>query len=321
MLKVKNLHTYFDLENSLVKAVEGVSFSLQRGEVLGLVGESGCGKSVTAYSLVRLIDSPGKIKEGEVIFEKKDLLKIQEKLLRKIRGKEIAFIFQEPHAALDPVYTVGYQIAETIKVHNKGLKKKQINERVLSLLAKVGIKDPQAKVKSYPHKISGGEAQRVMIAQALSCNPKILIADEPTTALDVTVQEKIINLFKKLKKESNFSLIFITHDLALCSQLADRIAVMYAGQIVEIAPLEKIVKKPLHPYTEALFLSLPQGQKKKNKLKVIQGDVPSAGFKPQGCFFHPRCAKKVNECQRTRPKLKQVEPGHWARCVRIKEKG
>lgn len=320
ILEVKNLHTYFYLEESLLKAVEGVSFNLKKGEVLGLVGESGCGKSVTAYSIIKLIEKPGEIKTGEVIFEGKDLLKLGAKSLGKIRGKEVALIFQEPHAALNPVYTVGYQIEETIKTHNRNIKKRQAEERALSLLKKVGIKNPEAKLRSYPHNLSGGEAQRVMIAQALSCGPKILIADEPTTALDVTVQAKIIELFKRLKQEENFSLIFITHDLALCSQLADRIAVMYAGQIVELASLDKIIKNPLHPYTKALFLALPQKGKEKEKLISIAGDVPDADNKPKGCFFHPRCQVKKEGCSKNKPDLREVKPGHWARCVKEVER-
>ncbi len=315
ILEVKNLHTYFNLENSLVKAVEGVSFNLRKGEVLGLVGESGCGKSVTAYSLINLINPPGEVRNGEVIFEKNNLLNQSEKKMCKTRGNDISFIFQEPHAALNPVYTVGYQVAETIKAHNKKMKNQQIKKKTIDLFKKVGIKDPEIKVKSYPHNLSGGEAQRVMIAQSLSCNPKILIADEPTTALDVTVQAKIIQLFKKLKNEENFSLIFITHDLALCAQLADRIAVMYAGQIVELADLGKITKRPLHPYTKALFLSLPLKGEEKKKLKLIKGDVPEADKKPNGCFFHPRCELSQAICQKENPELKEVEPGHWVRCL------
>ncbi len=315
ILQVRNLHTYFYLENSVVKAVEGVSFDLGKGEVLGLVGESGCGKSVTAYSLIKLIDKPGRIKKGEVIFKGKDLLKINEKFLPKIRGKDISIIFQEPHAALSPVYTVGYQIEETIRAHNRNMGGKQLKEKVLELLVKVEIKDPYAKIKSYPHNLSGGEAQRVMIAQSLSCQPQIVIADEPTTALDVTIQAKVIGLFKKLKEEENFSLIFITHDLALCAQLADRIAVMYAGQIVEIASLDKIIKEPLHPYTKALFLSLPKKGKEKTKLQAIKGDVPEADKKPKGCFFYPRCNLGKNSCRENRPELKEIEPGHWVRCL------
>ncbi|MCF7874222.1 MAG: ABC transporter ATP-binding protein [Candidatus Omnitrophica bacterium] len=315
ILEVKNLSTCFDLEDSTIKAIEEVSFNLKKGEVLGLVGESGCGKSVTAYSIINLVDKPGQIKEGEVIFADKDLLKISQKQLRKIRGKDIALIFQEPHSALNPVYTVGFQIAETIKAHNKNIDQKDLKKKVEELFLKVGL-SPNKK-NSYPHNLSGGQAQRVMIAQSISCNPKILIADEPTTALDVTVQAKIIQLFKKLQKEENFSLIFITHDLALCSQIADRVAVMYAGQLVELASLDKIIKEPLHPYTQALFASLPQETKRKEKLKVIAGDVPDPGQKPKGCFFHPRCRIKTEECQRIMPQLEQVESNHWVRCIKI----
>ncbi len=315
ILEVKNLSTHFELENSIVKAVEGVSFNLKKGEVLGLVGESGCGKSVTAYSIVNLVDKPGQIKEGKVIFAEKDLLKMNQKQLQKIRGGEISLIFQEPHSALNPVYTVGFQIAETIRAHHKNIKQQDLKKRIEELLLKVGLKYDQKN--SYPHNLSGGEAQRVMIAQSLSCNPKILIADEPTTALDVTVQAKIIELFKKLQKEENFSLIFITHDLALCSQIADRVAVMYLGQLVELADLDMIIKEPLHPYTQALFASLPQRAKRKEKLKAIGGDVPDADEKPSGCFFNSRCKIKEDDCQNMRPKLTEVKEGHWVRCIKV----
>jgi oligopeptide/dipeptide ABC transporter ATP-binding protein len=318
ILQIKNLHTYFYLENSIVKAVEGVSFNLTRGEVLGIVGESGCGKSVAAYSIINLIDSPGKVVEGEVIFDKKDLLKINKNQLRHIRGKDISLIFQEPHAALNPVYTVGFQIAETIKAHSKNINQKDLKKRVEGLLLKVGLNSN--KKNNYPHNLSGGEAQRVMIAQSLSCNPKILIADEPTTALDVTVQAKIIELFKKLQKEENFSLIFITHDLALCSQIADRIAVMYAGQLVELASLAKIIKEPLHPYTQALFASLPQKERRKNNLAAIKGDVPDPGRKPKGCFFNPRCKIKEDNCLDQQSKLEEVKEGHWVRCFKREDR-
>jgi oligopeptide/dipeptide ABC transporter ATP-binding protein len=318
ILEVKNLHTYFYLENSILKAVEGVSFNLIKGEVLGMVGESGCGKSVTAYSIINLIDKPGKVEKGEVIFDKKDLLKISQNQLRYIRGKDISLIFQEPHAALNPVYTVGFQIAETIKAHHKNINQKDLKKRVEELLLKVGLSSD--KKNSYPHNLSGGEAQRVMIAQSLSCNPKILIADEPTTALDVTVQAKIIELFKKLQKEENFSLIFITHDLALCSQLADRVAVMYTGQLVELASLAKIIKEPLHPYTQALFASLPQKEKRKKRLATIGGDVPDPDRKPKGCFFNPRCKIKEDACRDKQPKLEEIEEGHWVRCFKREDR-
>ncbi|MCF7877413.1 MAG: ABC transporter ATP-binding protein [Candidatus Omnitrophica bacterium] len=319
ILEIKNLSTYFYLENSIVKAVEGISFNLRKGEVLGLVGESGCGKSVTAYSIINLIDKPGKVGKGEVIFDKKDLLKINQNQLRNIRGKDISLIFQEPHAALNPVYTVGFQIAETVKAHNKNIHQKDLKKRVEELLLKVGL-SPNKK-NSYPHNLSGGEAQRVMIAQSLSCNPKILIADEPTTALDVTVQAKIIKLFKKLQKEENFSLIFITHDLALCSQIADRVAVMYAGQLVELASLAKIIKEPLHPYTQALFGSLPQKERRKERLAAIGGDVPDPDRKPKGCFFGPRCKIKEKDCLDKQPKLEEVKEGHWVRCFKRGDRG
>lgn len=313
ILEVKGLHTYFYLENKVIKAVEGVSFNLKKGEVLGLVGESGCGKSVTAYSLLKLVGSPGKIESGRIIFDGKDVLSLGPKELTQVRGKKIGFVFQEPHSALNPVYNVEFQISETIKGHEKE-SKAEIKVRVLKLLESVGIKNPESKLRSYPHNLSGGEAQRVMVAQCLSCNPEILIADEPTTALDVTVQAKIIELFKSLKNKRNLSMIFITHDLALCSQIADRMAVMYAGEIVEIAGLSEIINNPVHPYTKALFASLPQKNREVKKLAPIKGEVPAADKKPQGCFFHPRCDFCQDVCGKRHFELKEKNSGHWVRC-------
>lgn len=314
ILEIKNLHTYFYSQNSVGKAVEGLNLLVERNEVLGLVGESACGKTVTAYSVMKLIQPPGKIVEGEIIFDGIDLLKLSPEQMRRIRGNKIAMIFQEPKASLNPLYTVGFQVAEAIKTHKKGLSKEEVNRLVLELFKKVGIPQPEIRVKDYPHNLSGGQAQRVMIAMGICCNPQILIADEPTTALDVTIQAQIMDLFAQLKQDKQFTLILITHNLALCSQIADRIAIMYAGRIVELATKEEIFSDPLHPYTQALFASIPKEGAYKEKLKVIEGAVPDPSFKPRGCYFHPRCPEKKEICLGEYPQFREVKPQHWVSC-------
>jgi len=316
ILEIKNLHTYFHTENSIIKAVEGLNFSVKKGEVLGLVGESACGKTVTAHSIIRLVQDPGKIVDGEIIFEGKNLLKASSNTIRRLRGKKISMIFQEPLAALHPLYTVGFQIAEAIKIHQKGVTKSQLQSQILELLKKVGISNPEIKIKDYLHNLSGGQAQRVMIAIAISCNPALLIADEPTTALDVTIQAQIMDLFMQLKKETDFTLILITHNLALCSEITDRTAIMYAGRIVELAKTKEILNNPLHPYTKALFSSLPRGQLHKVKLKTIEGTVPNPSAKPKGCHFHPRCPIKKEICTKSCPHFDEARPTHWVSCFR-----
>ncbi|MBU1134147.1 MAG: ABC transporter ATP-binding protein, partial [Candidatus Omnitrophica bacterium] len=243
ILEIKDLHTYFYTQGSVIKAVEGVSFSVKKGEVLGLVGESACGKSVTASSIMRLIAPPGEIVKGQIFFEGEDLLKLSSPCMRRLRGNKISMIFQEPQAALNPLYTIGFQIEEMIKIH-KNISKSQIRPLALELLRKVGVNPPEIRIKDYPHNLSGGQAQRVMIAMAISCNPALLIADEPTTALDVTIQAQIMELFAQLRQDFNFTLIFITHNLALCSQVATKVAIMYGGRIVELAPKDEIFTNP-----------------------------------------------------------------------------
>ncbi|UCC94512.1 MAG: ABC transporter ATP-binding protein [Candidatus Omnitrophota bacterium] len=319
ILEIKNLHTCFHMEDSTIKAVEGLSLSVKRGEVLGLVGESACGKTITAHSIMRLIQPPGEITNGQVLFEGKDLLKLSSEEMRMVRGAGIALIFQEPSAALNPLYTVGFQVAEAIKIHKKDVTKKELNSLVSKLLEKVGISNPEARVGDYPHNLSGGQAQRVMIAMALSCNPKLLIADEPTTALDVTIQAQIMDLFLQLQQETKFTLILITHNLALCTQIADRVAIMYAGKIVELATMSEIFAKPLHPYTRALLSSIPHGALQKNKLKVIEGAVPNPASKPKGCHFHPRCPIKKEMCTKEYPEYKEIKSAHEVSCFRANE--
>jgi len=315
ILEIKNLHTYFYTENLIIKAVEGLDLSVKKGEVLGLVGESACGKTITAHSIMRLVQPPGKIVDGEIIFEGKNLLKTSPNAMRKLRGRKISMIFQEPLAALHPLYTVGFQISEAIKIHQKGITKPRLPQ-ILELLKKVGISNPEIKIKDYLHNLSGGQAQRIMIAIAISCNPTLLIADEPTTALDVTIQAQIMDLFMQLKEDTNFTLVLITHNLALCSEITDRTAIMYAGRIVELAKTKEILTNPLHPYTKALFSSLPRGQLHKVKLKTIEGTVPNPSAKPKGCYFHPRCPIKKEMCIKGCPHFGKVKPAHWVSCFR-----
>lgn len=317
ILRIKNLHTYFFTENSTIKAVEGLNLWVERGEILGLVGESASGKTITAYSILRLIEPPGKIKQGEIIFEGRDLLKLTEQDMQRIRGSLVSIVFQEPQSSLNPLYSVGFQIAEMIKAHNKDAAK-DVDSQVLELLKKVEIDKPQLRIKDYPHSLSGGEAQRVMIAMAIACNPKLLIADEPTTALDVTVQAQIMQLFLKLKTISQFTLILITHDLRLCSWVADRVAVMYAGRIVELAESKELFNNPLHLYTKALLFSMPQDKISKDRFKTIQGQVPDAADKPRGCHFHPRCPKRDENCTQSYPDFVELKKGHWVSCFKAK---
>jgi len=318
ILEIKNLHTYFYTEDLIIKAVEGLSLSVKKGEVLGLVGESACGKTVTAHSVMRLIQPPGKIVKGQILFEGEDLLKLSQDNMRRLRGKTISIIFQEPWAALNPLYTIGFQIVETIKIHKNDITKRKLRHLALELLRKVGISQPEMRIKDYPHNLSGGQAQRGMIAMALSCSPKLLIADEPTSSLDVTIQAQIMDLFAQLIQEAKFTLILITHNLALCSQIANRVAIMYAGKIVELATIEEIFACPLHPYTQALFSSISQKESKEKKLKAIEGTVPDASSKPKGCHFHPRCPLKKEICINSYPEFIEIKPQHWVSCFMVR---
>ena len=316
LLEIKDLKTHFFTEDGVVKAVDGVDFEVYQGETLGIVGESGCGKSVTAFSILRLLDYPGKTVGGEVIFKGENLLKKTEDEMRGIRGKEIAIIFQEPMTALNPVLTVGFQISEALMMHFKIGKKEAINKSV-ELLKKVEIPMPEERANEYPHQLSGGMRQRAMIAMAMSCDPILLIADEPTTALDVTIQAQILDLMMALLREFNGSLIMITHDLGVIAEIADRIAIMYAGKVVEYADKKTIFHNPLHPYTLGLLTSIPRLDVEMKRLDVIPGIVPNPLHFPSGCKFNPRCRFATDRCKKEEPSLIKIEEGHLVRCWNV----
>lgn len=314
LIEVNNLKTYFYTEEGIVKAVDGVDFEIYPGETLGIVGESGCGKSVTSLSIMRLIESPpGKIVDGEIMYQGRDLTTLTQKQMRQIRGNEISMIFQEPMTSLNPVYTVGDQISEAILIH-KDVNRKQAMEESVEMLRKVGIPLPEQRVNEYPHQLSGGMRQRVMIAMALSCNPQLLIADEPTTALDVTIQAQILELMNDLKDRFDMSIMMITHDLGVIAEVADRVAVMYAGKIVEYTDVVTLFKDPKHPYTWGLMNSIPRLTKEVERLEAIPGVVPSPLNFPEGCKYHTRCSLADDECKEKEPEIEEVEPGHQVRC-------
>ncbi len=307
LLDIRNLSTYFYTSEGEVKAVDGVSFQINEGETLAVVGESGCGKSVTSLSVMRLIPwPPGKIVGGEILFNDQDILKMSDEEMQKIRGNEISMIFQEPMTSLNPVYSVGFQISEALELHQH-LSKAQAWEKSIEMLRLVGIPLPEKRVAEFPHQLSGGMRQRVMIAMALACNPRLLIADEPTTALDVTIQAQILDLLRKLKSELGMAILLITHDLGVVAEMAERVVVMYAGKVVEEADVVSIFHHPLHPYTEGLLESIPKLHGKSNeKLHVIEGIVPNPAHMPQGCRFSPRCPKASEQCYREEPPLQEV---------------
>ena len=315
LIQVKNLQTSFFTPEGEVRAIDGVSFEIGEGKTLGLVGESGCGKSVTSLSIMRLIASPpGKIVGGEILYRGKDLLKLNNEAMRKIRGNEISMIFQEPMTSLNPVFTVGNQIGEAIKLH-QGLGNKETRQKTIDMLRLVKIADPESRVDSYPHQLSGGMRQRVMIAMALSCNPALLIADEPTTALDVTIQAQILDLMKELRQRIGMALLLITHDLGVVAEQTDEVAIMYGGKIVERASTRAIFNRPFHPYTVGLLNSLPSvGGAKKKRLDAIPGVVPSPLHLPSGCRFRDRCPKAADLCAQHEPQLVEKEPGHAVAC-------
>lgn len=324
LLQVKNLRTYFYTEAGVVKAVDGVDFEVYPGEVLGIVGESGCGKSVTSLSIMRLIGQPGKIVEGEVIFNGTDLLKIPESEMVKVRGNSISMIFQQPQSALNPVFRAGEQIGEVLNIH-QDLGKEAGRKRAIELLKMVGIPEPERRAEAYPHELSGGQAQRVMIAMALACVPDLLIADEPTTALDVTIQAQILDLMRNLRENIGTSIILITHDLGVVAEMAERIAVMYAGQIVEQTDVRTLFKEPLHPYTQGLIGSIPILGKLKERLDVIPGSVPNLINMPPGCRFASRCRARIENnltiCTEKEPDLIHATQGHLVRCWLYQEHG
>jgi len=337
LLELKDLNIAFNTERGQIRPVRDVSYSIYPGQTLAVVGESGCGKSVTALSILRLIPTPpGKVLSGEVLMEGRDLLKLSEPEMRQVRGRDIAMIFQEPMTSLNPVYTIGEQIAEAVMLHQK-LNRKQAYEAAEEAMRDVGISDPGRRLYEYPHQMSGGMRQRVMIAMALSCKPKLLIADEPTTALDVTIQAQILELLRKLQREKGMSILLITHDLGVVAENADVVAVMYASRIVEYAPVEELFDHPLHPYTEGLLKSVPKLGAHSERLISIPGAVPNPAKFPAGCKFHPRCPrtrqaamapqaqtvevvtpeerfKVLNQCATQEPVLREILYNHWAAC-------
>jgi oligopeptide/dipeptide ABC transporter ATP-binding protein len=317
LLEVKGLYTSFQTRHGLVRAVDGIDFHVDRGEIMGLVGESGCGKSVTSLSIMRLVAKPGNVDAGEILFDGQDLLKLPSEEMRKIRGDRISMVFQQPTSSLNPVWTVGRQIEEVLRIH-RGMKGKAAWGRSLDLLRMVGIPDPERRLKAFPHEMSGGMAQRIMIAMALACEPELLIADEPTTALDVTIQAQILDLMRNLRDETGTAIILITHDLGVVAEMCDRVAVMYAGEIVEETDVVSLYREPLHPYTKGLIGSIPVVGVVKEELAVIPGNVPNLIDLPKGCRFAPRCLTRIEEsvdlALDVHPELRPVRPGHDVRC-------
>ncbi len=315
LLELRNLHTFFKTKKGIVKAVNGVSYEVEEGKTLGVVGESGCGKSISAMSILKLLDSNGYIADGQIFFEGRDLAEYSIKEMYKVRGNAISVIFQEPMTSLNPVFTIEYQLSEPFMIH-QGMSKKEAAAKCVEMLAMVQIPNPATVAKQYPHQLSGGMRQRVMIAMALACKPKVLIADEPTTALDVTIQAQILKLMNELKTSQNTSIIFITHDLGVINEMADDVVVMYCGQVVEKAPVKTIFSKGIlvHPYTRGLMASIPKLDDTKELLEVIPGNVPHPLALPEGCKFAPRCKYATEKCLKEEPTLEVVEEGHSIRC-------
>ncbi|MEA4883254.1 MAG: ABC transporter ATP-binding protein [Clostridia bacterium] len=320
-MEVRDLRTHFVSEDGVVPAVDGISLSVDRGQTLGIVGESGCGKSVTSLSVMRLIPNPpGRIVGGEILFKGEDLLKKSEAEMMHIRGNEISMIFQEPMTSLNPVFTVGDQIMETITLHQR-LRRKEARDKTIELLRLVGIPSPEKRVDDFPHQMSGGMRQRIMIAMALSCNPTLLIADEPTTALDVTIQAQILELMSELRERFGTAIMLITHDLGVIAETVDEVVVMYAGRIVERANVGSIFEKPAHPYTVGLLGSIPKLNERSERLQVIKGVVPSPFNMPKGCRFHPRCNWAQPICREQEPPLVDIKDDHEVRCWNAVERG
>jgi oligopeptide/dipeptide ABC transporter ATP-binding protein len=317
LLEVRGLRTSFYTRDGVVRAVDGIDFHVDRGEIMGLVGESGCGKSVTSLSIMRLVANPGRIEAGEVLFDGRDLLKISSEEMRKIRGDRISMVFQQPTSSLNPVAEAGKQIEEVLKIH-RNMKGKAAEARALELLRMVGIPDPERRLKAFPHELSGGMAQRIMIAMALACEPELLIADEPTTALDVTIQAQILDLMRNLRDETGTAIVLITHDLGVVAEMCDRVAVMYAGEIVEHTDVTTLFRDPLHPYTRGLIGSIPVVGQVKDALAVIPGNVPNLVDLPVGCRFAPRCLTRIEQdvtlATEAHPDLLPMGPGHAVRC-------
>lgn len=318
VISVSHLQTFFDLEGRVSKAVDDVSFSVPKGKVVCIVGESGCGKSVTALSILRLIDFPGRIAGGEILFHNRDILKMNTKEIHNLRGDKISMIFQEPMTSLNPVFTIGSQISETIQEHTL-YDRKEAWEKGVELIKKVGLPRAEQIMVSYPHELSGGMLQRVMIAIALSCQPELLIADEPTTALDVTIQAQVLDLLRQLRDQSDMSILFITHDLGVVAEIADYVIVMYAGRIIEEAPVIELFRHPRHPYTRGLLKSRPVIGQHRDRLYSIQGQVPDLSELPQGCYFADRCENCMDACRRNYPETVSDEGGHKTACLLFKE--
>ena len=317
LLQIRNLGIEFDTDEGIVKALDSVSLDIQRGKILGLVGETGCGKSVTAHSILRLIPQPpGKIVSGEILLGEKDLLKVSKEDMRKIRGKEISMIFQDPFNALNPVYTIGDQIIEAIELH-QSFRGKRALEKAVEILEMVRFPDASRGLMDYPHQLSGGMRQRVMIAIALSCNPSLLIADEPTTGLDVTIQAQILDLMVDLNRKIGTAILLISHDLGIISEICDIVGVMYAGNIVELAEMDLFFSSHQHPYSEGLLKSIPLMGEAKEVLSVIPGNVPNLLDPPSGCRFHPRCRYVMDRCRNGKPILQEIAPGHKVACYRL----
>ena len=317
ILEIKGLKTQFFTEDGVVRAVDGIDLVVKRGEVLGLVGESGCGKSVTSLSIMRLVSDPGRVVEGQIVFDNEDILKLPESRMMDIRGNRISMIFQQPQSSLNPVFRIGDQLAEVLNIH-QDMGKAAGERRAIELLTMVGIPEPEARINSFPHELSGGMAQRVMIAMALACVPELLIADEPTTALDVTIQAQILDLMRNLESKLETSIILITHDLGVVAEMCDRVDVMYAGRIVEEADVVDLFQTPKHPYTQGLIGSTPVLGQADKELETIPGSVPNLIDLPVGCKFAPRCSARVENnlerCTEEEPELKSVAPNHWVRC-------
>jgi oligopeptide/dipeptide ABC transporter ATP-binding protein len=317
MLEIRDLETQFFTRKGVARVLDKLSFDIRKGEIVGLVGESGSGKSVTGFSIVNLLKPPGKIVSGEILFDGRDLTKLTEDQMREIRGKSIAMIFQNPRGSLNPVLSVGEQICQVLK-HRQGMNKTQATERAIELLKLVHIPEPERRLKAYPHQLSGGMAQRVMIAMAISCGPELLIADEPTTGLDVTIEYQIIQLLKEMRDLTGTSVIVITHDLNMAAEVCDRIMVMYAGKVVEQAPVEEFFTRPSHPYTLGLLASRPSLHGNE-EIPTIPGNVPDLIHRPSGCPFHPRCRWATPECSTIEPEPREVDPGHTAACHHLEE--
>lgn len=320
ILEIKDLRTVFDTAKGRIKAVDGVSLTVTSGETLGIVGESGCGKTILALSIIRLVPANGRIISGEILFSGTDLLKLSEDEMRSRRGSDISMIFQEPMTSLNPVFRIGEQISEVIRLHQK-LPAKQSMEKSIDLLREVGIPDPRKRVRDYPHNLSGGMRQRVMIAMAVSCHPRLLLADEPTTALDVTIQAQILDLISVLKQKNNMAVVLITHDLGVVAQSAEKVAVMYAGKIVEFSDVRTLFNDPLHPYTQGLLESMParcfDSMEKHEYLKTIPGSVPDLYNLSSACRFYDRCSCAVEECRVCEPPLREIDVGHYVACGKV----